>query len=92
MGRGECVALFAGLTWSGECVVPCAGLSGRKTLEFYAGLKGVPASQVAAQVARLLRRLGFKAADADKPMEKYSGGMKRRLSVAMASVGGASDE
>mmetsp|Transcript_6465 Transcript_6465/g.11244 ORF Transcript_6465/g.11244 Transcript_6465/m.11244 type:complete len:1019 (+) Transcript_6465:115-3171(+) len=65
-------------------------LSGRNHLIFYGRLKGVPKNAAAAEADRLLRRLGFNARDSEKTAETYSGGMKRKLSLAIALIG-ASD-
>jgi ABC-type multidrug transport system ATPase subunit len=62
-------------------------LSGRKNLYFYGRLKGVPAPQIAQTVEALLQRLGIETADRDKIAEKYSGGMKRKLSLGIALIG-----
>jgi len=63
------------------------GLSGRQHLALYARLKGVPAAQASAEVERILGRLGFEEADRGKDASKYSGGMKRKLSLAQALIG-----
>lgn len=62
-------------------------LTGRQHLMFYAKIKGLPPSMQAEQVALLLRALGFSDFDADKPTQGYSGGMKRKLSLAIALIG-----
>jgi ATP-binding cassette subfamily A (ABC1) protein 3 len=63
------------------------GLSGRQHLALYARTKGVPAAQAKAEVDRILGRLGFEEADRSKDASKYSGGMKRKLSLAQALIG-----
>uniref|UniRef100_A0A7S4GQD5 ABC transporter domain-containing protein n=1 Tax=Oxyrrhis marina TaxID=2969 RepID=A0A7S4GQD5_OXYMA len=65
-------------------------LSGFDHVKFYAMAKGVPETHAAPEAYRLLSRLGLDRADADKPAGQYSGGMKRKLSVAVSLVG-ASD-
>jgi len=62
-------------------------LSGRKTLLFYGRMKGVPPSNLARTVDTLLQRLGIQPADRDKVTSKYSGGMKRKLSLGIALIG-----
>jgi len=66
------------------------GLSGRQHLALYARTKGVPAAQAKAEVDRILGRLGFEEADRGKDASKYSGGMKRKLSLAQALIGSSS--
>jgi len=62
-------------------------LTGRQHLLFYAKIKGLPPSLQAGQVAVILRAMGFSDFDADKPTSGYSGGMKRKLSLAIALIG-----
>jgi len=64
-----------------------AKLSGREHLKFYGRIKGVPEIDLAREVSNLLSRLGFEQADADKCVEIYSGGMKRKLSLGIALIG-----
>ncbi|XP_072457451.1 phospholipid-transporting ATPase ABCA7 isoform X2 [Notamacropus eugenii] len=62
-------------------------LTGREHLEFFSRLRGVPEREVA-QVAQWgLTRLGL-LQYADQPSGGYSGGNKRKLSTAIALVGG----
>lgn len=61
-------------------------VTGREHLLFYGKLKGVPAATLTAKVSAILYRLGFENADADKPAGQYSGGMKRKLSLAIALI------
>uniref|UniRef100_A0A4X2KQE6 ATP binding cassette subfamily A member 7 n=1 Tax=Vombatus ursinus TaxID=29139 RepID=A0A4X2KQE6_VOMUR len=62
-------------------------LTGREHLEFFSRLRGVPEGEVA-QVAQWgLTRLGL-LQYADQPSGSYSGGNKRKLSTAIALVGG----
>jgi energy-coupling factor transporter ATP-binding protein EcfA2 len=58
-------------------------------LTFYARLKGVPAESEAAHVAAALAEVGLCGAPAHRAAGELSGGMRRRLSVAVAFVGGA---
>jgi len=62
-------------------------LTGRQHLLFYGRVKGLPAHLQAEQADALLRALGFSAFDANKPTQGYSGGMRRKLSLAIALVG-----
>jgi len=62
-------------------------LSGRAQLTFYGRMKGVPPEQLDQRVDWLLQRLGIEKADRDKPVKQYSGGMKRKLSLAFALIG-----
>jgi ABC-type multidrug transport system ATPase subunit len=62
-------------------------LTGRQHLLFYGKVKGLPADSQAQQAAVLLKALGFSDFDADKPTSGYSGGMKRKLSLAIALIG-----
>eukprot|EP00928_Gymnodinium_smaydae_P031784 TRINITY_DN23219_c0_g1_i1.p1 TRINITY_DN23219_c0_g1~~TRINITY_DN23219_c0_g1_i1.p1 ORF type:complete len:1428 (-),score=165.40 TRINITY_DN23219_c0_g1_i1:57-4340(-) len=62
-------------------------LSGREHLQFYGRIKGVPDQDLNVTVSNLMTRLGFQPADVDKKVGQYSGGMKRKLSVAIALIG-----
>jgi len=62
-------------------------ISGWDHLIFYGRIKGVPESKLEEVVAKLLHRLGLEPFDAKKPSSKYSGGMKRKLSVGIALIG-----
>ena len=55
-------------------------------LLFYARLKGLSPSEEEAHARGLLQKVNL-ADDADKPASQLSGGMKRRLSVAIALCG-----
>lgn len=63
------------------------GVSGEEHLRFFGTLKGVPEADLGVTVATLLARLGLDDTDAKKPADKYSGGMKRKLSLGMALIG-----
>ncbi|MBE3589821.1 MAG: ABC transporter ATP-binding protein [Firmicutes bacterium] len=58
-------------------------LTGRENLQYFAVLYDVPASRVRARVEELLQRFDL-AARADELVERYSTGMKQRLSIARA--------
>jgi ABC-2 type transport system ATP-binding protein len=60
-------------------------LSGREHLRLQATLHGLRRAQVRDRSARLLERVGLSEA-ADRKVRTYSGGMKRRLDLAMALV------
>ena len=61
-------------------------MTGRELLTFFAGLKGLQRNSIPANVDRLIRLLNL-VKHADKPCKTYSGGNKRKLSVAVALVG-----
>jgi ABC-type multidrug transport system ATPase subunit len=61
-------------------------LTGREVLTMYAGVKGVPPARVAAVVNVLLEKMTL-ARHADKCTKTYSGGNKRKLSLAAAMMG-----
>src|ERR1051326_1534137 len=60
-------------------------LTGREHLSLQATLQGIPAKQRTARTQALLERVGLAEA-ADRRVGGYSGGMKRRLDLAMALV------
>jgi ABC-2 type transport system ATP-binding protein len=64
-------------------------LTGREHMELQAGLNGLGKAQRAERGAALLERVGLTDA-ADRKVGGYSGGMKRRLDLAMALVHGPS--
>ena len=53
----------------------------------FATLKGVPRAEVGAQVTELLAEVGLEHSDAMLVTKGYSGGMKRKLSLAIALIG-----
>ena len=61
-------------------------LTAREHLLFYGRLKGLSGSTLTTEIANVLQDVQLTFA-ADRPCGKYSGGMKRRLSVANALVG-----
>lgn len=63
-----------------------ARLTGREHLEFYGRLKNLPPSRLISDVDDALRAVNLSAA-ADRLVGTYSGGMRRRLSVAMSIIG-----
>jgi ABC-2 type transport system ATP-binding protein len=60
-------------------------LTGREHLVFQATLQGVPRKAASARAVELLERMGLSDA-ADRAIGGYSGGMKRRLDLALALV------
>jgi ABC-type multidrug transport system ATPase subunit len=62
-------------------------LTGKQQLSFYGLMKGVPIDAIDETVDGLLQRLGIEAADRTKPVQTYSGGMKRKLSLAISFIG-----
>jgi ABC-type multidrug transport system ATPase subunit len=61
-------------------------MTGKEHLEFFCRFKGVPEENVAAEAAAKLALVGL-TNEANVPTSVYSGGEKRRLSVALATVG-----
>eukprot|EP00873_Tetraselmis_striata_P040658 jgi/Tetstr1/460922/TSEL_006075.t1 len=61
-------------------------LTVQEHLQLYADIKGVPVSECSDSVAELIKRVGLTKA-ADKWAGRCSGGMRRRLSVAIALLG-----
>jgi ABC-2 type transport system ATP-binding protein len=59
-------------------------LTGKENLEFIAALCNVPCGKVKETVSNSLKRVLLSDRDAAKRVERYSGGMKRRLAVAAA--------
>ncbi|CAA7031234.1 unnamed protein product [Microthlaspi erraticum] len=63
-------------------------LTGREHLLFYGRLKNLKGSDLKQAVEESLKSVNlFHGGVADKPAGKYSGGMKRRLSVAISLIG-----
>ncbi|VDI72583.1 ATP-binding cassette, subfamily A (ABC1), member 1, partial [Mytilus galloprovincialis] len=60
-------------------------LTGREMLHCYARLRGLPADSRKYVVNDVIKKFGLK--EADKSIHHYSGGMKRKLSVAIAMLG-----
>ena len=61
-------------------------LTAREHIELYSGLKGVPSSEWTAIVEERLGAVKLLNV-VDNPVASYSGGMKRRLSVVIATIG-----
>mmetsp|Transcript_19452 Transcript_19452/g.28094 ORF Transcript_19452/g.28094 Transcript_19452/m.28094 type:complete len:2009 (+) Transcript_19452:240-6266(+) len=63
------------------------GLTGREHVTLYANIKGIPREEVSQAVVDKLREVGLSESDSDRLSAGYSGGMKRKLSVACATIG-----
>ncbi|CAM9259808.1 unnamed protein product [Ectocarpus sp. 4 AP-2014] len=61
-------------------------LTGREHLRLYAAIKGIPAAEVEEAASAMITDLGL-GQYADKLAGSYSGGNKRKLSVAVAMIG-----
>ena len=64
-----------------------ANMTGREHVELYATIKGIPASVVKEAALSKLKEVGLSEEDGDRLAANYSGGMKRRLSLAIATIG-----
>ena len=64
-----------------------ANLTGREHVELYANIKGIPSRLNAQAVDEKLREVGLSTFDSNRLSSGYSGGMKRRLSLACATIG-----
>mmetsp|Transcript_3366 Transcript_3366/g.4864 ORF Transcript_3366/g.4864 Transcript_3366/m.4864 type:complete len:1961 (-) Transcript_3366:133-6015(-) len=62
-------------------------MSGREHVELYASIKGIPLDMVKEAAAIKLQEVGLSEFDSDRLSMGYSGGMKRKLSVACATIG-----
>src|SRR3954467_1358149 len=60
-------------------------MTGRELMELQATLHGIPRRTVAARAADLIERVGLSQA-AERRVGTYSGGMRRRLDLAMALI------
>jgi ABC-2 type transport system ATP-binding protein len=60
-------------------------MTGRELMELQATLHGIPRKAVAARAADLIERVGLSQA-AERRVGTYSGGMRRRLDLAMALI------
>lgn len=61
-------------------------LTGEEHLKLFAGLRDIPSSQISAEIDRLLAEVELTEARKMRS-SSYSGGMKRRLSVAISMIG-----
>jgi ABC-2 type transport system ATP-binding protein len=71
---------------AGQAAAVDEHLTGRENLELTARFRHLPKAAAKAHAAALLRRVGLDDA-ADRPAKGYSGGMRRRLDLAMSLVG-----
>lgn len=62
-------------------------LTGKEHLMFFGRIKGVPEATLSRKVDDLLYRLGLNREDSNRKSTEYSGGMKRKLSLAIALIG-----
>lgn len=62
-------------------------LTGREHVELYARIKGILNANVKDAVANKLEEVGLSSEDSDRLTSEYSGGMRRRLSLACAMIG-----
>ena len=62
-------------------------MTGREHVQLYAAIKGVPAEFVNSAVDQKLSEVGLSEFDSNRVSSQYSGGMKRKLSVACATIG-----
>lgn len=62
-------------------------LSGFEHVELYASIKGVPSALVKEAASYKLAEVGLSESDGNLLAAGYSGGMKRRLSLATATIG-----
>lgn len=61
-------------------------LNSKDHLELFASLRGVPKSQISAEVENWIKKLKLSLC-ANQPSANYSGGNKRRLNIALALIG-----
>lgn len=64
-------------------------LTGEEHLVFYASIKGVKQSAIPEQVAHYIESVGLTPSEAQRLSKDLSGGMKRKLSIAIALIGGS---
>lgn len=62
-------------------------LSAREHLHLYGAIKGIPKALLAEAAVKKLLEVGFDEMDWDRASSGFSGGMKRRLSLACATMG-----
>eukprot|EP00594_Rhizosolenia_setigera_P014554 CAMPEP_0178972746 /NCGR_PEP_ID=MMETSP0789-20121207/21232_1 /TAXON_ID=3005 /ORGANISM="Rhizosolenia setigera, Strain CCMP 1694" /LENGTH=1341 /DNA_ID=CAMNT_0020660323 /DNA_START=1119 /DNA_END=5142 /DNA_ORIENTATION=+ len=64
-----------------------SNMTGREHVELYASIKGLPKNILDRAVSKTLDHVGLSSIDSKKLSSNYSGGMKRKLSVACALIG-----
>lgn len=62
-------------------------MTGREHVELYAAIKGVPREFIKEAADSKMQEVGLGEKDRDRLSSGYSGGMKRRLSLAIATIG-----
>jgi len=62
-------------------------MTGREHVELYASIKGISKELVPAVASKILHEVGLSEYDRNRLASIYSGGMKRKLSVACAIIG-----
>ena len=62
-------------------------MTGREHIELYAVIKGIPRDLMADVIKGKLAEVGLSEYDGKRLSSEYSGGMKRKLSVACATIG-----
>ncbi|KAG2491877.1 hypothetical protein HYH03_009829 [Edaphochlamys debaryana] len=80
----EAARAATGLCPQFDCCWP--ELSGREHLQLAGAVRGLGGAEAAAEAERMLKMVKLESA-ADRPAAAYSGGMRRRLSVAAALLG-----
>ena len=64
-----------------------SNLSGREHVRLYAAIKGTPKESLKQAVEEKLAAVGLDGEACDRLAADYSGGMKRRLALACATIG-----
>jgi ABC-2 type transport system ATP-binding protein len=77
------IALMAGIGYVAQSDALYRELSGRENMEFFGSLYGLAGGRVAERV-EVCAALVDLTAHLDRPVQEYSGGMKRRLSLCIA--------
>jgi ABC-type multidrug transport system ATPase subunit len=62
-------------------------MTGREHVELYGAIKGIPKHLISDAASSKLAEVGLSEFDSDRLSSNYSGGMKRKLSVACATIG-----
>ncbi|MES9525338.1 ATP-binding cassette domain-containing protein [Streptomyces capoamus] len=83
--RADPHGVRASLAVTGQFAAVDETLTGRENLVFFARLLGLSRPRAAARAGELLDRFGL-AESADRPVGQYSGGMRRKLDLAVGLV------
>ena len=94
---GDATVFGHSITHAMDCIRPLMGvcpqhdvlwdqLTGKEHLELFSRIKGIPEEEIEQEVNKRLADVMLEA-DADVRSGYYSGGMKRRLSIALALIG-----